>query len=85
GGDCFQIRGRIRVGNSVNFEFDHLYSLRLWRLPELKCFYPGKHTTKWPMLNKLELVECEKLKILGTQLITNNGQLDFPVHPPLFY
>ncbi|MBA0742454.1 hypothetical protein Gogos_015510 [Gossypium gossypioides] len=61
---------------AVNFELDQLYSLRLWRLPELKCFYPGKHTTKWPMLNKLELVECEKLKILGTQLITNNGQLD---------
>ncbi|MBA0803758.1 hypothetical protein Gohar_013935, partial [Gossypium harknessii] len=69
---------------AVNFEFDQLYDLILWKLPELKCFYPGKHTAKWPMLNKLEVVECGKMKILGTHLNTNNGQLDSPVHPPLF-
>ncbi|KAL1145428.1 hypothetical protein V6Z11_A11G298100 [Gossypium hirsutum] len=62
---------------AVNFKFDQLYALMLWRLPELKCFYPGKYTAKWPMLNKLEVVECGKMKILGTQL-------DSPIHPPLF-
>ncbi|KAL1074592.1 hypothetical protein V6Z11_D11G300400 [Gossypium hirsutum] len=61
----------------VNFKFDQLYALMLWRLPELKCFYPGKYTAKWPMLNKLEVIECGKMKILGTQL-------DSPIHPPLF-
>ncbi|PPS07533.1 hypothetical protein GOBAR_AA13115 [Gossypium barbadense] len=69
---------------AVNFEFDQLYDLILWKLPELKCFYPGKHTSKWPTLNKLEVVECGKMKILGTHLNTNNGQLDSPIHPPLF-
>nr|KJB45116.1 hypothetical protein B456_007G290700 [Gossypium raimondii]KJB45117.1 hypothetical protein B456_007G290700 [Gossypium raimondii] len=69
---------------AVNFEFDQLYDLVLWRLPELKCFYPGKHTAKWPLLSKLEVVECGKMKILGTHLNTNNGQLDSPIHPPLF-
>ncbi|KAB2005786.1 hypothetical protein ES319_D11G295000v1 [Gossypium barbadense] len=69
---------------AVNFEFDQLYDLILGNLPELKCFYPGKHTAKWPMLSKLEVVECGKMKILGTHLNTNNGQLDSPIHPPLF-
>ncbi|KAK8329132.1 hypothetical protein V6Z12_A11G298400 [Gossypium hirsutum] len=49
-----------------------------------KYIYPGKHTAKWPMLNELEVAGCEKLNILGTQLNTNNGQLDSPIHPPLF-
>ncbi|TYG95884.1 hypothetical protein ES288_A11G303900v1 [Gossypium darwinii] len=69
---------------AVNFEFDQLYTLILSRLPELKYIYPGKHTAKWPMLNELEVAGCEKLNILGTQLNTNNGQLDSPIHPPLF-
>ncbi|TYG47134.1 hypothetical protein ES288_D11G313800v1 [Gossypium darwinii] len=69
---------------AVNFEFDQLYDLILGNLPELKCFYPGKHTAKWPMLSKLKVVECGKMKILGTHLNTNNGQLDSPIHPPLF-
>ncbi|MBA0561450.1 hypothetical protein Golob_018276, partial [Gossypium lobatum] len=69
---------------AVNFEFDKLYALILRRLQKLKCFYPGKHTAKWPMLNKLEVVECEKMKIFGTQLNSNNGQFDSPIHPPLF-
>ncbi|MBA0654336.1 hypothetical protein Goklo_021356 [Gossypium klotzschianum] len=58
---------------AVNFKFDQLYALMLWRLPELKCFYPGKYTAKWPMLNKLEVIECGKMKILGTQLTISNS------------
>ncbi|PPS07532.1 hypothetical protein GOBAR_AA13114 [Gossypium barbadense] len=69
---------------AINFEFDQLCTLSLWLVPELKCFYPGKHTAKWPKLNKLEVVQCEKMKIFGTQLNTNNGQLDSPIHLPLF-
>ncbi|MBA0687346.1 hypothetical protein Goari_014893 [Gossypium aridum] len=69
---------------TVNFKFDRLCTLALSNLPKLKCFYSGKHIAKWPMLNKLEVVECGKMKIFGTQLNTNNGQLDSSIPPPLF-
>ncbi|KAK8271985.1 hypothetical protein V6Z12_D11G299500, partial [Gossypium hirsutum] len=69
---------------TVNFKFDRLCTLALSNLPKLKCFYPGKHIAKWPMLNKLELVDCGKMKIFGTQVNTNNGQLDSSIPPPLF-
>ncbi|KHG13517.1 hypothetical protein F383_02860 [Gossypium arboreum] len=69
---------------AVNFEFDKLYALVLWKLQKLKCFYPGKHTAKWPMLKELVVGGCRKMRIFGTQLNTNNGQLESPIHPPLF-
>ncbi|KAE8675352.1 Cc-nbs-lrr resistance-like protein [Hibiscus syriacus] len=67
---------------TVTFEFDQLSYLRLLRLRECKCFYPGRHTTKWPMLKELTAYECGEMKIFGTQLITHNQQLDS--QPPLF-
>ncbi|KAK8508866.1 hypothetical protein V6N12_034968 [Hibiscus sabdariffa] len=66
----------------VSFEFDQLSSLWLWGLRECKCFYPGRHTTKWPMLKELQAYECGEMTIFGTQLITPNQQLDS--QPPLF-
>ncbi|XP_039010173.1 probable disease resistance protein At4g27220 isoform X2 [Hibiscus syriacus] len=66
----------------VAFEFDQLSSLWLYGLRECKCFYPGRHTTKWPMLKELYVFGCGEMKIFGTQLITHNQQLDS--QPPLF-
>ncbi|KAL4379982.1 hypothetical protein GQ457_02G035630 [Hibiscus cannabinus] len=60
---------------TVTFKFDQLSSLMLWWLPECKWFYPGRHTTKWPMLKELLAYVCGEMKIFGTQL-------DSP--PPLF-
>ncbi|KAE8695439.1 Detected protein of confused Function [Hibiscus syriacus] len=67
---------------TVTFEFDQLSYLWLWGLRECKCFYPGRHTTEWPMLKELKAYECGEMKIFGTQLITHNQQLDS--QPPLF-
>ncbi|GMI79299.1 hypothetical protein HRI_001599200 [Hibiscus trionum] len=67
---------------TLTFEFDQLSSLCLSWLRECKHFYPGRHTTKWPMLKELKAYECGEMKIFGTQLITHNQQLDSP--PPLF-
>ncbi|XP_039032248.1 uncharacterized protein LOC120167247 isoform X1 [Hibiscus syriacus] len=67
---------------TVTFEFDQLSYLWLWCLRECKCFYPGRHTTEWPMLKELTAYECGEMKIFGTQLITHNQQLDS--QPPLF-
>ncbi|OMO62926.1 Cc-nbs-lrr resistance protein [Corchorus olitorius] len=51
---------------STRFEFNRLSLLSLWNLPDLKCFYPGTHTTTWPSLKKLWKWVCEKkIKIFG--------------------
>lgn len=73
---------------SIAFEFHQASSLILWNLPKLKCFYPGKHTTKWPMLNKLVTCHCNEIMILGTEHQNvqemNGGQLESPIQTPLF-
>ncbi|TXG69578.1 hypothetical protein EZV62_004513 [Acer yangbiense] len=43
------------------FVFPELTSLSLHSLLELKCFYPSIHTTKWPMLKKLNVIGCDKI------------------------
>ncbi|XP_017977192.1 PREDICTED: uncharacterized protein LOC18599617 isoform X2 [Theobroma cacao] len=49
----------------IRFEFNHLSFIKLWILRSLKCFYPGKHTAMWPVLKKLRIHRCGKIKILG--------------------
>ncbi|GKV49279.1 hypothetical protein SLEP1_g56037 [Rubroshorea leprosula] len=61
------------------FVFPRLSSLNLWVLPRLKCFYPGKYVTEWPMLKNfrgyhLEGVTETNVETLGA----------FPVQLPLF-
>ncbi|XP_022723802.1 probable disease resistance protein At4g27220 [Durio zibethinus] len=73
----------------TNFNFDQVSSLQLWNLPKLECFYPGMHTTKWPMLKKLKTMHCNKLKILDIGCLnlpdmSEDDQLDSPIQPPLF-
>ncbi|KAK6242997.1 hypothetical protein QUC31_009406 [Theobroma cacao] len=52
---------------TVTFEFNQVSFLSLWKLPELKCFYPGVHTIKWPMLKEFYTFGCGKTTILGTK------------------
>ncbi|GKV27880.1 hypothetical protein SLEP1_g37000 [Rubroshorea leprosula] len=63
----------------VSFEFPQVTSLKLEFLPRLQCFYPGKHTTKWPMLK----VFCFSL-FNQINRVDGHGQLDFPIRLPLF-
>ncbi|XVF31255.1 hypothetical protein REPUB_Repub16aG0129700 [Reevesia pubescens] len=74
---------------AINFEFDQVSLLSLWNLPQLKCFYPGMHTKKWPMLKRLGTYHCNKVKILDTECLNlpdlkEDGQLESPIQPPLF-
>ncbi|XVF41842.1 hypothetical protein PTKIN_Ptkin01aG0313200 [Pterospermum kingtungense] len=62
----------------ICFKFSQLSILMLWNLPELKCFYPGVHTTVWPVLEKLKTWRCEKIKIFG------NGKSNSEIQQPLF-
>ena len=57
---------------TTKFVFPRMISLSLEFLPELKCFYPGKHTSEWPSLKRLTLYECHKLKIVAS------NDLSFP-------
>ncbi|KAL4377735.1 hypothetical protein GQ457_02G035620 [Hibiscus cannabinus] len=81
-----EIVSRVEDGSdsetTITFVFNQLSSLELCGLSECKCFYPGKHSTKWPMLEELKAFKCGEMKIFGTQLITQNEQLDS--QPPLF-
>ncbi|KAI9184865.1 hypothetical protein LWI28_001922 [Acer negundo] len=43
---------------SPKFLFPKLTSLRLWILPELRSFYPGRHTVEGPVLKRLDQYDC---------------------------
>ncbi|GKV49271.1 hypothetical protein SLEP1_g56031 [Rubroshorea leprosula] len=61
------------------FVFLRLSVLYLWDLPRLKCFYPGKHVTEWPMLKNFRGYH------LGGVTETNvESPGAFPVQLPLF-
>ncbi|XP_048134904.1 disease resistance protein At4g27190-like [Rhodamnia argentea] len=60
--------------------FPKLASLKLKRLPELKCIYTGTHALRWPALKVLKVDGCSKVEILASQL-----ENEMPPHKqPLF-
>ena len=73
---------------TTEFVFPRITSLRLQLLPELKYFYPGKHTSKWPSLKELTICKCNKVRIVASNELSfpNTYGLDHhvPVQQPLF-
>ncbi|KAM4110288.1 hypothetical protein ACB094_03G183700 [Castanea mollissima] len=57
---------------TTKFVFPRITSLSLQLLPELKCFYRGKHTSEWPSLKSLTIHKCDKVKIGAS------NELSFP-------
>ncbi|XP_075658235.1 disease resistance protein At4g27190-like [Castanea sativa] len=57
---------------TTKFVFPRITSLSLQLLPELKCFYRGKHTSEWPSLRSLTIHKCDKVKIGAS------NELSFP-------
>ena len=72
----------------TKFVFPRLFLLNLVSLPELKCFYPGKHTSKWPSLKYLYISECDKVKHFASNELsfsdTNESGHHVQVQQPLF-
>nr|POE86112.1 disease resistance protein rps2 [Quercus suber] len=64
----------------TKFVFPRLYSLRLFSLPELKCFYPGKHTSAWPSLEYLIISKCDKVKIFASNELSFSGTNELGHH-----
>ncbi|XP_038696345.1 uncharacterized protein LOC119993329 isoform X2 [Tripterygium wilfordii] len=56
------------VDADVRFEFPKVMtSLMLGYLPKLTSFFSGIHTSEWPLLKKLEVIKCDKLKIFASE------------------
>ncbi|KAL5825716.1 hypothetical protein ACOSQ3_021779 [Xanthoceras sorbifolium] len=68
----------------ARFVFPQLTSLHLNNLEELRCFYPGKHTTEWPKLNELKVECCDKIDLFNFRKNDEEGQLDVPGQQSLF-
>ncbi|XP_044498593.1 probable disease resistance protein At4g27220 isoform X1 [Mangifera indica] len=49
------------------FIFPQVTYLKLCDLPELRTFYPGRHTSEWPFLKRLELSGCDKVNIFASE------------------
>ncbi|KAL5825695.1 hypothetical protein ACOSQ3_021758 [Xanthoceras sorbifolium] len=80
--------GGVKEAIDRTFVFPELTSLSLKKLQQLRCFYPGMHTTKWPMLKKLELSNCDEMDILGLfniQEIILEDQLDNLLQEKVFF
>ena len=73
---------------TTKFVFPRLISLSLKMLPDLKCFYQGKHTLEWLSLKKLEIHKCDKLKIVASNDLnfpnTNELGHHLPIQQSLF-
>ncbi|XP_044477768.1 uncharacterized protein LOC123205035 isoform X2 [Mangifera indica] len=76
------------VEANKTFVFPRVTFLKLENLPEFATFYPGVHTSEWPMLKKLEVCNCDKIKIFTSEYMSfydkNEGQHDIWEKQSLF-
>ena len=54
-------------GTTERFEFPSLWKLLLYKLSLLSCFYPGKHHLECPLLERLDVSYCPKLKLFTSE------------------
>ncbi|KAE8684147.1 hypothetical protein F3Y22_tig00111151pilonHSYRG00132 [Hibiscus syriacus] len=52
---------------NTEFVFPQVTYLNLSKLPKLKSFYSGVHTTEWPLLKKMDVYRCDKLEIFASE------------------
>ena len=66
--------------------FPKLTSLELCKLPELRSLYPGAHTSQWPLLEILRVLECHKLNVFAFETPTfKQRHHEGNLHMPLFF
>lgn len=78
-----------RLGEELEFVFPKTTSFILWQLPKLKSFYPGRHTSEWPVLKKIDVYHCHEVPVFDSELQSTQGactqdQLEIQVQQPLF-
>ena len=74
---------------AARFVFPKVTLLVLRKLPKLKWFYRGVHTSEWPLLKKLNVYGCDQIEIftskkLNFQEIVEQSQLEISIQQPLF-
>ncbi|KAH9733874.1 Disease resistance protein [Citrus sinensis] len=72
-----------------NFVFLQVTTLILLGLPELKCLYPGMHTSEWPALKLLDVSACDQVTVFDSELFSffkssEEDKPDIPARQPLF-
>ncbi|XP_050274698.1 uncharacterized protein LOC126717238 isoform X6 [Quercus robur] len=73
----------------ARFVFPKVTLLMLHKLPKLKWFCRGVHTSEWPLLKDLEVFGCDQIeiftsKILNFQETVEQSQLETSTQQPLF-
>ncbi|KAK8277406.1 hypothetical protein V6Z12_D10G266000 [Gossypium hirsutum] len=66
----------------TKFVFPELIYLRLCKVPRLKSFYSRMHTTQWPSLKQMDIIECLKVQIFTPQC--PESQVGISNQQPLF-
>ena len=71
---------------SPTFVFPNATSVEFIYLPQLASFYPGMHTSVWPLLERLRLLGCKKVDIFALEFSRFQAQpeLDLVGKRPLF-
>ncbi|TXG69504.1 hypothetical protein EZV62_004439 [Acer yangbiense] len=70
---------------TIRFVFPQMTSLKLKELPQLTTFYPGLHSSEWPVLKKLQVFGCDKIELLASEQENNiDSQLHISLQPSLF-
>ena len=74
---------------AARFVFPKVTLLILRKLPKLKWYYRGVHTSKWPLLKQLEVIGCDQIEIFATKILNfqekvEQSQLETSIQQPLF-
>ncbi|XP_059598504.1 probable disease resistance protein At4g27220 isoform X2 [Vitis vinifera] len=74
---------------AAKFVFPKVTSLILVNLHQLRSFYPGAHTSQWPLLKELIVRACDKVNVFASETPTfqrrhHEGSFDMPSLQPLF-
>ncbi|GMI65296.1 hypothetical protein HRI_000198900 [Hibiscus trionum] len=60
------------VEMNTKFVFPKVTYLNLSKLPKLKSFYSGVHTTEWPLLKRMDVYRCDKLEIFASEYLSSH-------------
>ncbi|KAI9076881.1 hypothetical protein K1719_041185 [Acacia pycnantha] len=66
--DVIVAKDQVSESVAFTFGFPRLTSLWISDLPNLRNFYPQKHTLEWPHLNQLSIKHCDELEIFEKEV-----------------
>ncbi|KAK4259572.1 hypothetical protein QN277_005889 [Acacia crassicarpa] len=75
GVDVIVAEGQVSESVPVTFRFSNLTSLVLFGLPNLRNFYPQKHTVEWSQLSQLSIQCCDELEIFDKKEVSSLSEI----------